>query len=260
MEYIQCRKCRKPKPKNKPQLPKGFYYEEVERNGTKYLVAKECECHKRWEKENNLEKKLLKNGFKKEYLDWQLNEKSFLTDIKRINSYLSVIDNPLVQNSVLYIWGKSSQKESLSTYIGKTIIEKGFTCSKISFPELSILLHDNNLKESEELESKVEDLKNCDILIIDKFFDEFQSLWGSYALSLFETRITDKKGLIFFSKTDPNKIDSLIGRETSRDKGEVKYRYALFQDFILEETNKTNSVFYIEDIPNLNGPNLENLF
>jgi DNA replication protein DnaC len=250
MEYIQCRKCRKPIPKNKPPLPKGFYYEEVERTGTKYWVAKECECHRKWERENKIEKSFLKKGFDSSFAKWELENNYFDNDtqkyITKINNYLTRINDDVVRNSIIYLCGNSTQKTALANYMGRKIIGEGYSCNKISYDALILLLHHANADEEEA--ERVEQLKDCDVLFIDNFMNKAQSLWGGYILSFLIERISNGKGIVFVSSTKPNYLVNL------------HTEFKEIQILIMGEIDKKNSLFFIEDNPNCNGPDLRGLF
>jgi DNA replication protein DnaC len=235
-EYTQCRKCNKYTiPKNKPPLPKGFYYQEISKQNCTYIIAKECECHKRWYSEKELYLKFKKSGFQLNLFNYNistyLGERS-KPNIERLQKYLSKINDKEVQSSFLYFYGKpGTQKTSVATYIGKQIILKDIPCKYLQMNDLILNLHKAN--SDENIKEEIDELEKTNILIIDEAFPN-RSQWGGYFENFIKTRIVDGKGIIFISNTPIDMIS--------------QYSYGdNVQDLIKRELIRRDSLFIFED-------------
>lgn len=242
MQFKPCRICSaKPTPKNKPPLPKGYFYQTIIKNEIAYTISKECKCHKRWKANNEEFIRFRKNGFDINLFDYEPLQSDFEGNvIERINTYINKIDDSKVRASVIYLYG-DEDKTAIANYIGRQVLKK-YSCIKIQLDTLAKLLQRANKEEEEETRIEVEYLKSCDLLIMDNAFSSKQAPWGGYIHSFFMDKLANGNGLMFVSSTLPEKIST------------VSYHTVEVQNFICKEIQKRNSLFNIKNISNNNIP------
>lgn len=165
--YIPCRKCI-----GKYHLD-GYYL--IDNNG--YQVAIECECHRQWRQEKEIHYLADKSNI------WH-DEKTFnynpLVDYKgetsreNMNNLVTFVENfaeDRYRKATLYLYGpNSTQKTTLSQWIGLSLIKKGFTVKYFSMQNLTRLLSD--LVDKEEKKDEISELLNVDLLILDESFSK----------------------------------------------------------------------------------------
>jgi len=211
-EFIPCRSC--------PNLTKGgpakgYYYDEV--NG--YQVIKECSCHKKWRKEQELALKLEQSNIRPDYtFDNYVGTKS----LRDLNALKTVAENPdrFLYKTMIYLYGPNScQKTSMVQSLGKELIMKDFTVMYTTMKDLiSAIIVGSETFEDPAKEDKDYLLKKCtecDFLIIDEAFDkEKVKIYNSgyqipYLDNFIRTRFEiGKKSIIFVSNKKQEEIES----------------------------------------------------
>lgn len=207
--FIPCRIC----VKRKGPFP-GYYYH-IFNSSIKTVV--ECDCHKKWRQEEELNRKL-KNA--------NLLVNSLYTPLKDYRGNQSRDNIPLVINYVekfqkfkdkmIYFYGPNgTQKTTIAMWIGKELIIRGFSAYYTTMENLvSILTPDFSIKELEDTKEYMQKkLIDVDLLIIDESFDKrsttiFKSgfqipLISSFLKNRFEL---EKKAILFVSNVPPHQI------------------------------------------------------
>ena len=140
-KFVPCRICAR---KEGPQA--GYYY--VEKEGKTFI--KECSCHKRWEESQLLARRL------KEANLWDSDYKidNYVGEISKDDAYALVqyIESfkEKFHNKMLYMYGhNSTQKTTLAQWVGKSLVEKGFTVYYTLMESLSVALIPNFNDDSE---------------------------------------------------------------------------------------------------------------
>lgn len=208
-KFIQCRNC----PNREKGGPNPGYYYETE-NG--YRVIKECDCHKKWREESELERKF-------EFA--QVNTPYTFDDYRGFESKEDFEDLKYVANNfqkfcyktMIYLYGPNgTQKTSMSQCLGKELIRSGYSVQYTLLNTLMNCLID--IRDEDGDESSKNFIKRCqdvDLLIIDESFDSskvtiFKSGYQiPYLDSFLRTRFEmNKKSILFVSNKKPSEIES----------------------------------------------------
>lgn len=234
-KFIPCRNCA-----NKKGPFPGYYYE----NG--YTV--ECECHKKWFKEYDVERKCKESNIQPDY-NWSdyRGEKS-RKDLECLKKYGDDFEK-YKYKTMVYLYGKNGcQKSSMVQVLGKDLIRKGYKVEYITMNNLiSILEKDfSNDEDIQEMRLyNINRLNKCDLLIIDESFDPTKVLMykSGYQLPYLDNFLRmrfeiNKKSIIFVSNVKPNEI------------GANGYEKSL-QDFVCRNTK--NSLLQFLDNYDLNA-------
>lgn len=250
-EYKQCRKCyKKPGP---PGLI-GYYYISESKDGNVYKVVKECECHKEWAYEYERYKLFCKSGFKEDLWNYDVNEYAGTkssANVARLQKYVDQFTDPDVRKTIQYWWGPNgTQKSTVANWVGKQLILKHENVKLITMHNLVQLCW-----ERDNEDNGLDELSNCDMLIIDECFDKTKVyLWKSGAQlgaidNFIRTRMYQLKGCIFISNI---KLENITEHGFSES----------LKDLIYRETKKTNTVFEWQDrwIDEANADNMSNIF
>lgn len=250
MKFVPCGKCNN-----------GYYYQE---ECSKAFIAIECECHKKWQHQNTVEKTYKHNGFDMRHFTYSprqyVGTKS-LADKDRIINYVSQFElNPKVRSLICYLYGPNgTQKTTMMSWVGKSLIDKGFSVRYMLMNDLVKTLIDAEgfeVERSEKAKAKVEKLEETDLIIIDEAFDKDKmKLWRSgYQLSFIDSWIrrrvgTLNKGIFFISNVEIQNIEANGLSHSIQDfvEREVKINncYLKFEDNFLKCSTKefTGSLF-----------------
>jgi DNA replication protein DnaC len=228
--FTPCVRCQK-----KPGPQPGYYYSKIIKNNHEYRIVKECNCHKIWSKKHTLYKNYINSGFQKNDFEYDistyLGEKS-KGNLIRLQNYLKNLSDSRVISSLLYFFGKNgTQKSTVAAWIGKSILELGYTCTYVIMNDLILNLHKSNMDE--EIRENIQINRDCDVIIIDEAFTQ-KAQWGGYFDNFIKDRINKGKGIIFVSNINPNYILN-NGYDNS------------VQDLINREILKRDSLFIFED-------------
>lgn len=240
MEFVPCRKCNN-----------GWLYKMTDDG----MVAVECECHKKWDHENTVEKTYKHNGFDTRHYNYNPRTYAGTKSVKdkdRIINYVEQFDkNPAVRSLVCYLYGPNgTQKTTMMSWVGHQLLDKGYSVRYMLMNDLVKLLmdaEDFNQEKAEKAKAMVEKLEETDLIIIDESFDKSKT-WISrsgYELGTLDSWIRKRvsclnKGIFFISNVLPSDIASqnfsasisdFIQRETTIHKTLLK-----FEDNYLKST------------------------
>lgn len=242
-KFTPCRKCMGKGPQ------KGFYY--AERNGK--TVAVECDCHKEWERTNELLRLLGNSGISE---DVSFDNYRGTESINELNALRTFARSPeKYKNILVYIYGNDGcQKTYMAKALGKELLLKGYTVKFVQFENfLSNIQTDFKATNVEERENFVRECKEVDFLFLDDAFCvEHSTMYASgwqlpFLNSFFRERIENLgKSIILVSKVKPTDLSS-VGYGTS------------FQDFIVYKMNK-GAYLHFKDIWNKNSIDTNGLF
>lgn len=246
--FIQCRKC----PRLKLGGPKpGYYYDKSESG---FDVVRECDCHKKWRIEKELEAKC-EIAKVKTNITWDdYKGTSSLNDIKCLRLFAENFNLNKFRHSMVYIQGNNNtQKTTFAQLVGKEVLKKGYNVQYILMQRLlDILVPDFSSEDliKEENEILLKRCKNSDLLIIDEAFDtEKVSLYRSgyqipYLDHFLRQRFdVDKKAILFVSNVEiqdiakkgfTKSIQSFIDRNT------LESRLSFKDDFNRNSMNQIN--------------------
>ena len=117
MDFVPCKKCNN-----------GYIY--TKKDSFESVI--ECECHKKWLKENQLEKQYKHNGFDMRHFTYSprqyVGSKS-IEDKDRLINYVRQFElNPEVRKLLVYMYGPNgTQKSTLASWVGKSLLAKMFS-------------------------------------------------------------------------------------------------------------------------------------
>lgn len=209
-KFIPCRVC----PNRTKGGPKPGYYYETEDN---YQVIKECDCHKKWREEGELERKFDFAQVNTSYTfdDYRGTEsKEALEDLIYTAKNFS---NKFRYQTMIYLYGPNgTQKTSMAQCLGKELIKQGLSVQYTLLNTLMISLTDIRMEEGDESSRNfVQRCQEVDLLIIDESFDSskvtiFKSGYQiPYLDSFLRTRFEmNKKSILFISNKKPSEIAS----------------------------------------------------
>lgn len=206
--FVQCRKC----PRLKLGGPKpGYYYDKSESG---FDVVRECDCHKKWRTEKELETKYLISGVNVEYTfdDYNSPNKEPLNALKKFAEEFE----KYVRKTMIYLYGPNgTMKTCMSKYVGQVIIGKGYTVQYVMMQDLinNLISIGDSDEAQEEKDYALKRYYNVDLLIIDEAFDKDKvSLYKSgfqlpYLDSFLRNRFEMKnKSILFISNIKPEDI------------------------------------------------------
>lgn len=250
-EFVACRSC--------PNMikggpSKGYYYDKVDG----YDVIKECDCHRKWRQEQELQANLEKANINPDYtFDDYVGTKSR----KDLDALKVVADKPekFLYKTMIYIHGPNScQKSSMVQALGKELVKKNYSVMYINFKELvnAVVVGSETFNDplKEEKEYTLKKCTDCDFLIVDEAFDKSKAtIYASgfqipYIDNFIRTRFEIlKRSIIFVS----NKKQSEINEEG----------FGLSLQSLIERNTK-NSTLVFTDVcsPNKGVPNRMALF
>lgn len=202
-KFIPCRKCH-----NKKGPKPGFYYST--KNG--YPVLVECECHKIWVEEAELERKLSYGDINPDYSFSDYKGEKSKDDLNALINFASNFKK-YSYKTMVYLWGyNGSQKTSMAQACAKEIVKQGYS---VQYVVMNSLVNALMYKEGNEEDNSL--IKRCldvDLLIIDESFDAKKvTLYKSgYQIPYLDNFIRqrfeiDKKSILFISNKLPNEIE-----------------------------------------------------
>lgn len=209
MKFKSCGKC-----------DNGYFYKE---DGPKAYIAIECECHKKWQKESDLERKYRSAGF--DMRNYNYSPRTYIgnlsaTDKDRIINYVKQFESSdKVRSAIVYLYGPNgTQKSTFMCWVGKSLLAIGFNVKYMSMAELLSILMDSedfDKDKAEIAQAKIEKLEKTDLVILDESFDKDKmKLWKSgYQMSFIDKWIRRRvqqlnKGIFFISNVELDKIES----------------------------------------------------
>lgn len=242
MEFKSCGKCKD-----------GYIYK-TDASGF-FQNAIECECHKKWIAENQLEKQYKHNGFDMRHFTYTprsyAGTKS-VADKDRLINYTNQFElNPEVRKLIVYMYGPNgTQKSTLASWVGKTLLSKGFSVRYVLMNDLIKLLmdaEDFNEERKIKAQARVEKLENTDLIIIDEAFDKdkVKLFRSGYQMSFLDSWIRKRigqlnKGILFVSNAKIEDIEANGFTHSIKDfvEREVKLHNCLlqFMDNYLQST------------------------
>jgi len=167
--------------------------------------------------------------------------------IKKIKKYISNFENTFY-NKPLYVYGVAgTQKTTVCQYIGKELIRKKKTVKFTTMNKLIYLLTNEQFKE--EVKQEIEEIRQSDLIILDRSFDKEQvTVYQSgYQLAFLDSFLRERieflqKAIIIISnnaieeisKNKFNKdIEDLIKRSTVPYGLAIEFKdhYSLKDDF-----------------------------
>jgi DNA replication protein DnaC len=205
-KFIPCITCAS---KDGPQP--GYYY--VEQEGRTFI--KECSCHKRWDEEQRIARKLRQaNIWNTPYsLDNYVGERS-REDARLLQVFIDNFTEKF-SDKMIYMYGLNScQKTTLAMWVGRSLIQKDFSVYYTLMESLSIALTPDFNNESEAKKEIVQKALDADLLIVDEAFDRSKlTLYKSgYQIPFIDRFIRErfeinKKAIIFISNKKPSEIE-----------------------------------------------------
>jgi DNA replication protein DnaC len=211
-KFTPCRKCNQ---KANSQIPTGFYYDMIQKDGHDYKVVVECPHHQEWKRTESLYKNFIKAGFDKSKFEWEptdyVGEKSKI-QLRRIQSYVSDLDkNAKIGSVLVYMSGPNgTQKTTIANWIGRQRLLMGYSVHYVVMKKLVDTLW--NSQRDEEAREIIDGWKQDDLIIIDEAFDKKKNgLWESGKQigvidEFVRERINLNKGIIFISNCSPWEI------------------------------------------------------
>lgn len=249
MTFNPCKKCNN-----------GYIY--TKKDSFESVI--ECECHKKWLKENQLEKQYKHNGFDMRHFTYSprqyVGSKS-IEDKDRLINYVRQFElNHEVRKLLVYMYGPNgTQKSTLASWVGKSLLAKMFSVRYVLMNDLIKLLmdaEDFNEERKEAAQAKVEKLENTDLIIVDESFDkEKVKLYRSkFQISFLDSWVRKRigslnKGIIFISNVPLNKIEENGFSHSIQDfvEREVKLKKCylqFFDNYLANNTTEFNGSLF----------------
>lgn len=197
--------------RNMPGPMPGYYY--TEKDG--FRVAKECDCHIQWRKQNALDIKLKNAGLEADFtFDDYKGEKS-LASFKALKEFTDNFQK-YAYKTMLYMYGPNgTMKTSMAQACGKQLIENGYTVKYILMNTLlNNLVKSFNDPNQDLKDAFIQQCLNVDLLIIDECFDKSKvTLYSTgYQLPFLDSFLRSrfemgKKPILFISNKRPDQIE-----------------------------------------------------
>lgn len=210
--FVPCRKC-KAREKAGNRGPEPGYYND---NYNGYEIIKECDCHKKWRQEQDLNHKLEKSGVVADYSfeDYRGNaSREQLECLKLMANNFS----KFAYKKMIYLYGiNGTQKTSMVQVLGKELIKQGYS---VQYTLMNTLIN-NLVKDFDDPNQEIKDafIKRCtevDLLIIDESFDSTKTTVykSGYQIPFLDAFIrsrfeSGKKSILFVSNKLPSDIAS----------------------------------------------------
>jgi len=237
-KWTQCRNCRN---KNPPGTPPGFISQISEIDSLEYKTVTECFCHKSWRLKNEAYKRFINNGFDLFDInmrgddDGDYKGNKSIGNILRLKNYIEKFqeDQQDIKKAILYFYGPpDTQKTATANWIANRLIWK-YDIRYIDFNIFFKMYIDYEYldkKEGSEIEKKIKDLEECDLLVFDNFFNEkgekLSDKQSPFLERFLTTRISSNKGIIFISHNSlsnlkNDNIKNLINKEVRKINSEL---------------------------------------
>jgi DNA replication protein DnaC len=195
-EFTPCGKCEN-----------GYIY-----TGTNFPVATKCECLREYQNRQKLRLSLHKSNIPQDaIIDYTIRHyikgQSF-GNVKKLKFYTEHFGERF-KDKQLYLWGeKGTQKTTLSFWMGKELIKKGYSVYYILMNDLVKDLQREGFEENE-----IDKYYDVDCLIIDRAFvaDQVTLYKSGYQIPFLDNFLRKRidqlqKATIFISNTHVNKI------------------------------------------------------
>lgn len=257
IKFVQCRNCLG---KNGNVAKPGYISHFITATDgiTQVETIEECDCHKKWRKQVELESKANRAGLNPKWIDFKESDyvgNKSLANFHRLQKYAKVFLSPenenikkIIESNCLYIYGPNgTQKTTVANWLGYKFLKNGRKVKYVLMNDLTKMLQ--KADRDEELQEKIEKLLEVDCLIIDEaFMKERMTIYASgYQLAFLDSflrnRIQGKnRGIIFISNIPANEIDEklfgkgikdLVIRNVELCKGEL-----LFEDNFIENKSE----------------------
>lgn len=194
-EFIGCRLCHK---------TKGYIYSQDELGND---IVEKCKCLEDYQYNSQINYYLQKANIHEDIKNYNLDKYVGIDKNKNIDKIKKFIDNfdSKFYNVNLYFYGvQGTQKSTLSRYIAYELLKKKKSCYYIL---ADVLLKDllTKLDKKENLEAQIDNILNCDLLIIDEISDDKVTIYQSdyqipFLTSFLKLRLEKiKKSTIFIS-------------------------------------------------------------
>lgn len=208
LEFMPCRRCASDE---KSSRPEGYLYVSL-LNGQQGL--QECNCHRQWREKAELLHRAKKaslwyDDISLRYLPSQnYVGKNSYCNVQKLYDFLANLDNIKYRSASLYLYGPyGTQKTTLSQWLGRSILLKGYSVRYVTMQQLISEL--SSAFDSDEAKQRnVENLLSVDFLIIDEAFTKSKVVLykSGYQLPFLETFLKErmdlrKKSCIFVSNT-----------------------------------------------------------
>lgn len=229
MNFIPCDNCKNEK------IP-GYIHKVID--GYTYVV--ECDCHKKWREENELERKCISVNIRPDYKWEDYKGKKSIDSLNCLKELSNNFKN-YIYKTMIYLYGpNSTQKTSMVQVLGKELISKGYKVFYTTMNDLiNALVRDFNTsdEENERKDYFIKRCTECDLLILDESFDPTKvTIYKSgyqipYLDNFLRSRYDiSKKSILFISNVKSSEIE---------DKG---YGRSL-QEFVMRNTAESTLTF-----------------
>lgn len=211
--FQPCSKCSTIK-----NTPPGYLWDDMNKLEDQRKLIR-CKCKEKYDEYVSIFYQLKNNGFDTSIIDYDINT-SYLGDLskdecEKIKLFIEKFSDEddetskAFKRAILYIWGqRGTQKTSLSQFIGKELLKKGYSCIYTTIYKLVDLV--SQLQDKDE--QKIQKWLNCDLLIIDEFGNNYVTR-SKYELPFVDNfireRINKGKATLFVANDDI-KSQSLI--------------------------------------------------
>jgi len=206
-EFIPCRKCRS-NPLGGPKS--GYYYDKIDN----YMVIKECECHKKWRKEQELDREFVLSNVK---ADYSFDDYVGVDSLFDLECLKCIVNDPekFKYKTMIYVYGlPGCQKTSMCQVLGKELIQKGYKVQyTLMYDLVNALVKEFDDPDKENKDYIIKRCMDSDFLIIDESFDKKKvKLYNSgyqlpYLDNFLRSRLDiNKKSTIIISNVKPEAI------------------------------------------------------
>lgn len=235
-KYEPCDKCKD-----------GYIYVRAAKNGGHDEHVVRCQCLTDFIKKRTLEIRLGSSGLSSTIINYDLSnyigEKS-KDELRKIELFILEF-GARFHNKYLYLYGPNgTQKTTLAQYVGRELLEQGFTVKYILMNDMIKNLTKEGFEEN--IDTEINSYQAVDCLIIDESFDKEKILWykSGYQMNFLDTLLRKRidqlnKSIIFISNKNVASINDnfntsiydLIKRNTKQTVLEFYDHYSLKDDF-----------------------------
>lgn len=204
--FIPCEICSR----QLVRKPEGYFF--VEANGYQYLH--ECECHKKWMKENLMYIRAGKANLwvtdqaidydpVKDHVGWGDTDK-----IHMLKQHLP----DLIKGKCLYITGGfSTQKTTLAQWIGLETFRQGYTAYYENMHNFITQLVPVGFNDLDKHKAYYDKVLAADVLILDNVFEKARTNMQAFHIPYVESTLRDRieqnhKAVVFVSSNDLSNI------------------------------------------------------
>lgn len=241
-EFIMCRNCPQRTQGKPSNIPDGYYYDTL--NGVQIL--KECSCHVKWRKANEVYYKLINANLKDNPYGFEDYKGTRSLEDVRALEYMSQHFDKFLTRKMIYLYGPNgTQKTSMSQALGKSLIEQGYKVQYILMQELLNNLMPDFDETDNDKKAVIKRYMETDLLIIDEAFDKSKvTLYNSgyqipFLDNFLRTRFEINKGsILFISNKKPEEISNQGFGESLQNFviRNTRGSYLIFEDKYIENT------------------------